>query len=80
MLALMALLKKIEKRPPKETLSVRLDPYLMELLDDYCNFIGNGRQDVVQSALAFIFEQDGDFKAWLKQHKLSKLAQKKGNL
>lgn len=69
----MALLQKIEKRPPKETLSIRLDPNLIELLDEYCNFIGGGRQNVIQSALTYIFEKDGDFQVWLKQRKSKKL-------
>ena len=65
----MPLLTKAAPRVPKETLSVRLDPLLIERLDAYCEFIGNGRQDVIQSALTYIFDQDKDFITWAKERK-----------
>ena len=63
----MPLLPKLPKRMPKETLSVRLDPALIEQLNNYCTFINSGRQDVIQSALTYIFEKDKDFITWLQE-------------
>jgi hypothetical protein len=76
MYAIMPLLPTIPKRRPKETLSVRLDPTLIEQLDDYCTFINSGRQDVIQSALTYIFEKDKDFITWLHERTLKNLTQK----
>lgn len=61
----MPLLPAAVKKIPKETLSVRLDPELIERLDEYCSFIGNGRQDVIQNALTYIFDQDKEFHTWV---------------
>jgi metal-responsive CopG/Arc/MetJ family transcriptional regulator len=67
MYATMPLLPTAAKRIPKETLSVRLDPSLIEKLDEYCEFIGNGRQDVIQNALTYIFDQDNEFHTWAQE-------------
>ena len=65
MITLMPLLEQKRAKPPKEILSVRLDPEVIKRLDLYCRFLGSGRQHVVENSLAYIFDKDKDFNEWL---------------
>jgi len=64
----MPLINILVKRIPKQTLSIRIDPELKNLLDKYCCFIQSGRHHVVAEALLLAFERDSEFQAWLKAH------------
>jgi hypothetical protein len=61
----MPLINILVKRTPKQTLSIRIDPELKSLLDEYCRFIRSGRHHVVAQALVLAFERDCEFQAWL---------------
>jgi hypothetical protein len=62
----MPLINILIKRLPKQTLSIRIDPELKNLLDKYCCFIRSGRHHVVAQALLLAFERDSEFQTWLK--------------
>ena len=62
----MSLLPPPAARPqPKTTLSIRIESAMRDLLDQYCEFAGCGRQHVIYEALRFTFQQDGEFQQWL---------------
>jgi hypothetical protein len=61
----MPLINILVKRIPKQTLSIRIDPGIKNLLDKYCCFIQSGRHHVVAQALLLAFERDREFQAWL---------------
>ena len=67
----MALLPPPAARPlPKTTLSIRIESSMRDLVDQYCEFAGCGRQHVVYEALRFAFQQDTDFQQWLESRSM----------
>jgi hypothetical protein len=75
----MPLINILVKRVPKQTLSIRIDPELKNLLDKYCCFIQSGRHHVVAQALRLAFERDREFQEWLKNDRPAQGASPQGN-
>jgi hypothetical protein len=75
----MPLINILVKRIPKQTLSIRIDPELKNLLDKYCCFIQSGRHHVVAEALLLAFERDSEFQAWLKTNGPAEVSSPEGN-
>ena len=75
----MPLINILVKRMPKQTLSIRIDPELKNLLDQYCCFIQSGRHHVVAQALLLAFERDHEFQAWLNGNRAAKEGLAEGN-
>lgn len=63
----MSLIQKPPKHLPKETLSIRLEPRVKQMLDAYCSFVECGRQHIVEQALLYTFQQDAEFQRWRQQ-------------
>lgn len=64
----MSVIDRQPKLAKKESLSVRLTPQAMGLLERYCEFIDSSAHHVVEEALKFTFGKDRDFQSWLEQN------------
>jgi hypothetical protein len=64
----MSVIDRQPKRAKKETLSVRLTPQAMRLLERYCQFLECGAHHVVDEALKFTIGKDRDFQSWLEKN------------
>ena len=64
----MSVIDRQPKLAKKESLSVRLTPQAMRLLERHCQLIDSSAHHVVEEALKFTFAKDRDFQSWLKQN------------
>lgn len=63
----MSIIKKPEVPPEIDTLEIRIEQPLIQMLDRYAEFIGSDRNHVVISAVRVVFKRDYEFKRWLRQ-------------
>ena len=63
----MSIIKKPEVPPEIDTLEIRIEQPLIQMLDRYAEFIGSDRNHVVISAIRVVFKRDYEFKRWLRQ-------------
>jgi predicted transcriptional regulator len=61
----MSVTERQAKLAKKESLSIRLTPQVMRLLERYCEFIDSAAHHVIEEALKFTFSKDRDFQSWL---------------
>jgi hypothetical protein len=61
----MSLIEKERVPPKKEQCHVRLDPDVMQMLNQYCIFIESSPNYVVEESLRYTFTKDRDFQNWL---------------
>ncbi len=64
----MSVIERQPKLTRKESLSVRLAPQVMRLLECYCEFIDSRAHHVIEEALKFTFGKDRDFQSWLEKN------------
>ena len=64
----MSVIERQPKLSKKESLSVRLTPQAMRLLERYCEFIDSRAHHVIEEALKFTFSKDKDFQSWLEKN------------
>jgi hypothetical protein len=64
----MSVIERQPKLSKKESLSVRLTPQVMRLLERYCEFIDSRAHHVIEEALKFTFGKDRDFQSWLERN------------
>lgn len=60
----MSLIPRQPQKARKETVSVRMSPEIIALLDDYCEYLNSGRQHVIEESLRYTFAQDTEFQRW----------------
>jgi len=68
----MSVIERQPKLSRKESLSIRLTPQVMRLLERYCEYIDSGAHHVVEEALKFTFGKDRDFQSWLENNRVTK--------
>ncbi len=56
-----------QRKPDRQTLTVKLDARLLALLKAYAECIASSQEYVVNEALLAMFAVDKDFRAWLDQ-------------
>jgi predicted transcriptional regulator len=64
----MALIAKERIPPKREQINIRLNPDVLEMLDNYCRFIESSQNYVVEQSLRYTFDRDRAFAEWLTQN------------
>ena len=64
----MPLIKRPPAPPQKDTIALRLEVTLIDELKRYRAFIGGDYSHVVSECLRKVFDKDGEYHNWLKEH------------
>ena len=60
---------KVERKQTKTQIKAAIENDIQERLRAYCRFSGATNDQVVTSALKFLFQSDGEFGPWYEAHK-----------